>query len=98
VVDGDRTNFLPDVDGAPKKKLAMLVRFALVEEVGERCDGIGESPTPPAASKLMYEDIGPLRLECVIRRGGDRMLLLLGSIVTDEVVKREVVECALPRL
>jgi hypothetical protein len=63
---------LEEDDGLLKKKLAMLVRFALVElaltgVIGERCTGMGDSPIPPAASRLMYDETGP-RLEMPDRR------------------------------
>lgn len=63
VVEGERNDFLlEELDGLPKKKFAMLVRFVLVGYVLvgeiERCGGIGDSPIPPAASKLMYDETG----------------------------------------
>jgi hypothetical protein len=63
VVEGERNDFLlEELDSLPKKKFAMLVRFVvgyvLVGEMGERCGGMGDSPTPPAASKLMYDETG----------------------------------------
>ena len=60
VVEGERNDFL--LEELPKKKFAMLVRFVvgyvLIEEMGERCGGMGDSPIPPAASKLMYDETG----------------------------------------
>jgi hypothetical protein len=103
VEDGERNSFLPEDDeGRPKKKFAMLVRFALVAfalagEMGERCGGMGESPTPPAASRLMYDETGP-RLGMPERRWGERMLLRLGSMALEFAVVRDVVDCARPLL